>query len=93
MNDRWKYLLTLSAPTFAREAVPPYGFTTSLLSRLREQERETELAERIGLRALFASLVALVVAGVLAVSASYRNQSDLEPGVRSIVQVENVPLS
>ena len=93
MNDRWKNLLALSAPTFANEAVPPFGFTTSLLARLREQDRDMEQAERIGVRALFASLGALVLAAILAFSASRVNHNDIEPGLRSIVQVENVPLS
>ena len=93
MNETWKTLLTLSAPTFTDNVEPPYGFTTSLLAHLREENRDVELAERVGFRALLASMGVLVIALVLAVSVGYLNQSDLEPGLRSIVQVENVPIS
>jgi hypothetical protein len=100
MNDmneqqdlRWKNLLALSAPACAGELAPPYGMVTSTLARLRAETRQTELAERIGLRAFFASLAVLACTIALTLEVSSRQSSDLEPGLKNIVQVENVQLS
>jgi hypothetical protein len=90
---RWKNLAALSAPACAGDVVPPYGMVTSTLARLRAETRQTEMAERIGLRALFASLAILVCTAAVTVGISSRESSDLEPGLKNIVQVENVPLS
>jgi hypothetical protein len=97
MNDNfdkhWQQLVALSAPTFRGDTAPPYGFTTSMLARLRDESREIELVERIGLRAVFASLAMLLLALGVTFGASYLNRGDLEPGLKSIVQVENVAVS
>jgi len=93
-NQTWQKLLALSAPTFAGEAVPPYGFVTSTLAGLRVQQTQVENFERIGWRALLASLAALAVAGTLAVTMPMRdNSGDFDPGVRSLVQMENISVS
>jgi hypothetical protein len=89
----WQQLMTLSAPTFLGDATPPYGFTTATLARLRSESRQNEMIERIGLRAVFASLGMLVVAVGVLMGATYFSQSDLEPGLKSIVQVENLAVS
>jgi hypothetical protein len=92
-DDKWQKLLACSMPTFAGEAMPPYGFMTATLGRLREQGTQ-EQAERIGWRALLASLAALVVAGAITFTVNTNNHSsEFEPGVRSMVQMENIPLS
>jgi len=53
-----------------------------------------EVAERIGMRALFASLFVLVLAAGITLRMDYLDRGDdLEPGLRGIVQVENVPVS
>jgi hypothetical protein len=92
-DTHWKNLLAMSSPAFAGEAHPPYGFTTRTLARLREETRQLETAERIGLRAVFASLFLLLLTVVGTLGVDQLNRGDLEPGLRSIVQVENVPLS
>jgi hypothetical protein len=92
-DTRWKNLLATGAPAFAGDAEPPYGFITRTLARLREENRQRDLMERIGLRALFASLAVLAAAAILNVLVDHSVRGDLEPGLRGIVQVENVPLS
>jgi len=93
-DEKWQDLLLLSTPTFAGEATPPYGFITSTLTRLRAEKREREELERIGWRALLASLAALMVAATVTLSVNFMDhRSDLEPGVRSLVQMENIQVS
>jgi hypothetical protein len=93
-DEKWLKLLARSTPTFAVEAEPPYGFVTATLARLGSERRQQEEAERIGWRALLASLAALAVAAVVTVTVDTNNHStDFEPGVRSMVQMENIPLS
>lgn len=89
----WQRLLALSAPTFAAETTPPYGFTTRFLAQLRAETRQRELFERIGVRAIFASIGMLVLTLGFSVGVKYLGRTDLEPGLRGIVQVENVPVS
>lgn len=90
---RWQNLVALSAPTFAGDASPPYGFTTRFLAQLHAETRQRELVERIGARALFASLAMLVATLALSLGVDRFNRGDLEPGLRSIVQVEDIPVS
>jgi hypothetical protein len=90
----WKNLLTQSASTFEPELTPPYGFVTSTLASLRAEQRQERECERIGLRALWASLAALGVAAAVTVTVNlHQDNSDFDPGVRSLVQVENLPYS
>ncbi len=90
----WINLLAQSAPTFAAEPVPPYGFVTNTLAAMRAEGRQQREFERIGLRALWASLAALGVAAAITVTVNLHQESnDFDPGVRSLVQVENLPYS
>jgi len=90
----WTTLLAQSAPTFAAEAEPPFGFLTSTLAALRAEIRQRRECERIGWRALLASLAALGVAAALAFTLSLRDQTpDFDPGVRGLVQMDNLPYS
>jgi hypothetical protein len=90
----WKNILAQSASTFAGETDPPYGLVTSTLAALRAEGRQQREFERIGWRALLASLAALSVAAVLTLTVGRHNESsDFDPGVRSLVQVENLPYS
>ncbi len=90
----WQSLLLRSTPAFTGEAVPPYGFITGALAQLRAEKRQQEELERIGWRALLASLAALAIAATVTVSVSYRDTTaDFEPGVRSLVQMENIQIS
>ena len=93
MKTRWENLLIMSAAAFEPPAEPPFGLATAVLARLREEELSLALAERIGLRAIFASMGALVLVFIFAITAHHGQQNDFEPGLRSLVQVENVPLS
>lgn len=93
-NETWQKLLALSEPTFAGEATPPYGFVTSTLAGLRTQQTQVETIERIGWRALLASLAALAVATTLAFTLDGQDQSgDFDPGVKNLVQMENISVS
>ena len=90
----WKNLLAQSAPTFEAELTPPYGFVTNVLGALRAESRQQREFERVGLRALWAALAALGIAAVVTVTVNIRqDNNDLDPGVRGLVQVENLPYS
>lgn len=94
-NDgKWQSLLERSTPTFAGTAEPPYGFVTGTLARLRAETRQQEEMERIGWRALLASLAALVIAATVTLSMNFADRGgDFDPGVRSLIQMEHIPLS
>jgi hypothetical protein len=93
-DEKWQRLLAASAPTFAGEATPPYGFITSTLGRLRGERGQVEEIERIGWRALLASLVATVAVAAIAFGLTLENKStDFDPGDRSLIQVENISVS
>ncbi len=92
-DARWQALLARSSSTFAEESTPPYGFVTSTLARLREEKGERELLERIGLRALFAAFAILVAAGGFTIGVQLQDRYDLEPGLNSVFQADDVPLA
>jgi hypothetical protein len=95
-DQTWLNLAALGAPAYsAAGSQPPYGFTTRVLARVRAEQREQKLAERIGLRAIFAAFAVLVVTGVYALGLDHRaaDRSDLEPGLRGFLQAADVPLS
>jgi len=92
-DKKWQALLAMSAPTFTGDDTPAFGFVTSTLARLKAEKGERDMFERIGLRALFASLVVLV--GVVGFSAGLQLQErlDLEPSVNSLAQAEDIPIA
>jgi len=93
-DEKWQKLLARSTPTFAGQAEPPYGLVTATLARLRTEQGQQEEAERIGWRALLASFAALMVAAAVTLTVSFSSHTtDFEPGVRTFVQMENIPLS
>jgi hypothetical protein len=93
-DSHWQNLVALSAPAFAgADDAPPYGFTTRVLARLKTENRQRELMERIGMRALFASLVILLLTGAVTLGVSHGDRGDFEPGLRGIIQAANVPIS
>ena len=93
-DEKWQSLLSRSTPTFTGEADPPYGFITGTLARLRTEKQQQEELERIGWRALLASVAALVIAATVTLGVNFRDRGgDLEPGVRSLVQMENIQVS
>jgi hypothetical protein len=94
-DEKWQRLLLQSEPTFIGETEPPYGFITATLGRLRAEERQQAELERIGWRALLASLLALGIAATVTVSviSSDRGSDNFEPGVKSLVQMENIQVS
>jgi hypothetical protein len=92
-DKKWQGLLRRSAPTFVGESAPPYGFVTSTLARLRAEKREREALERIGWRALLASLTALTAVVAITVGLQLQDRNELDPGVRNVIEVAYVPLS
>lgn len=93
-QDKWQQLLAVSAPTFAGEATPPFGFITSTLASLRAERRQAEEFERIGWRAVLASLAAMVVAAAVTFSVNLQsNGNDFDPGDRSLIQIQNISVS
>jgi hypothetical protein len=93
-NDiKWRTLLELAAPTFAEATEPPYGFITSTLARLKAERVEREMVDRIGLRALFAALAMLAVAGGVSFGVQLHDRLDFDPGTRSIIQEDHVSIS
>jgi hypothetical protein len=90
----WKNLLAQSAPTFSPEPAAPYGFVTNTLAALRAEKRQQRDFERIGLRAIWAALATLGVTAVVTLSITlHQDKSDFDPGVRGLVQVDNLPYS
>ena len=72
----------------------PYGFVTSTLSRVKAERGQVAEIERIGWRALLASLAALAIAATLTVSLNLQdNKTDFEPGVRGLVQMDDISIS
>ena len=94
-DNLWTNLVAMSAPAYpAAGEAPPYGFTTRMLAQLRTEERQQKLAERIGLRAIFAAFAILVATGMFTLGLNHsRHSSDLEPGLRGFLQTANTPLS
>jgi len=95
MNEdtAWKALLAGSSSTFTGDATPPYGFVTSLTTRLRAEKGQQEELERIGWRALLASFGVLAVAVAITVGLNLAESNEFDPGVRGVVQVENIQVS
>lgn len=91
-DQTWRILLEQSAPTFAGPAEPPYGLATRVLAAARDRQRRQEVVERIGLRAIFASLALVAITGVLTLSLHPAGDGD-DPAVRSMALVENVQVS
>jgi hypothetical protein len=93
-DNKWQYLLAASAPTFAGESSPPFGFITGTMANLRAERRQVEEIERIGWRAVLASLGAMVVAAAVTFSLNLNNVgNDFEPGDRGLVQIQNISVS
>ena len=93
-DEKWLNLQRASGPTFAPEPPPPYGFLTGMMARLRAEERQQRDVERIGWRALLASLAALVIAAAVTFSLDRGDSSsDFDPGVKSLVQIDEMPFS
>jgi hypothetical protein len=87
----WENLLAQSASSFDGETTPPYGLTTRILAAAREQRQQEALWERVGRRAIFASLAAVV--GIALITFVRHDSDDLDPAVRSVALVENVQVS
>ncbi|MCE0497700.1 MAG: hypothetical protein LV481_07125 [Methylacidiphilales bacterium] len=94
-DNKWQALLALSAPTFAGEISPPYGFMTSMLAQLRQERQDEQQLVRLCWRAIFASLAALVVAAGVTVSVHghFNRGNDFDPGMRGLIQMENIQAS
>ena len=87
----WESLLAKSALTYTGEATPPYGLTTRILALVRDQKQQEAVWERVGRRAIFASLAAVV--GIALLTFVRHDSDDLDPAVKSVALVENVQVS
>jgi hypothetical protein len=94
-DDKWQYLLALSAPTFHGEIAPPYGFMTAMLAQLRLERQQEQQLGRLCRRAILASLAVLVVSACVTfgIHRQLNRGDDLEPGMRGLIEVENVQAS
>lgn len=92
-DEKWQSLLSLSQPTFSVEPTLPYGLMTRTLAQLAAEKRQEAMVERIGFRALFASLVVLAVTAGLAYHAQRAVHIDLDSGVPGLLRMEKLPLS
>ncbi len=92
-DQAWQKLLQAGAPTFAGAAEVPYGFATNTLARLRATNRQQRELERLGWRALLASLCTLFVVASLTVGMQLEHRTDLDPGISNIIEIGNVPIS
>jgi anti-sigma-K factor RskA len=93
LDEKWQRLLARSNSTFNGEDTPPFGFITGTLAKIRAENRQQADVERIGWRALLASLAALAVAAAVTVTVNFSQSNDFEPGTKSIVQLENIQVS
>jgi len=92
-DEKWQALLARSTPTFAGDTAPPYGFVTSTLARLKAEKGERDMLERIGLRALFASLAILVAVVGVSIGMQIQDRMDFDPAVKSLLQADDIPIS
>ena len=89
----WCKLLAQSRPAFSGETEPPYGFVTATTARLVAERRQREIVEKIGFRAVMASLAALGLATALTLMLELRDTSGGDPEIQNLANVENMPLS
>jgi hypothetical protein len=92
-DNLWQNLLAQSAPTFAGETEPPYGFITGALAQLRAEQGQQKEIERIGWRALWASVAALTVVATFTLGVQLQDRNDLEPGINSVIVLDHIQLS
>ena len=92
-DNLWASLLAQSAPTFTGDAEPPYGLATRVMAGVREEKRQQDALERIGLRAIFASLAVVACTAVLTIGFQMGDSEDLDPGVKSLALVEKLQVS
>ncbi len=90
-DDIWKSLLTQSAPSFAGDLTPPLGLAARILAGAREERVKEAAWERIGLRAILASLAAVVVMTVVTVANVHRD--DVDVPVRGFAALEEMQVS
>jgi hypothetical protein len=91
-DQKWQALLARSSATFAGDTSLPFGFMTSTLARLRAQ-KERDVLEKIGLRALFTSFAVLIAVVGLSVGVQLQSRTDFDPAVKSLLQADDVPIS
>jgi hypothetical protein len=92
-DQAWQALLARSSSTFTGESTPPYGFITATTARLRAEQGQVAEMERIGWRALLASFGVLALAAAITFGVNTTDRNDFDPGVRTLVQVDNIQVS
>jgi len=92
-DAKWQALLARSSSTFVGESELPFGFLTSTLARIKAQNREREIFERIGIRSLFAAVAILAIVAGVSIGVQLRNPTDFDPALKSLLQANDVPIS
>jgi len=92
-DQKWQALLARSTPTFAGNTTLPFGFLTQTLARIKTENREREIFERIGLRSLFVAISVLIAVVGVSISVQLQSRSDFDPAVKSLLQADDVPIS
>ncbi len=93
-DQTWRELLAQSRPAFAGETEMPYGLVTRVLAGTRDQRRQRDALDRIGWRAILASLAMVAVtAGLTAGLQAMNDREEPEPGIQNLAMVENVQVS
>jgi hypothetical protein len=93
-DKHWQSLASLSLPAYTGDGKAPYGLVTRTLARLRDEKRQQEVLERIGLRAILAALAALAITTCVTLTLQWSlNTGDLDPGTNSLMQVATVQIS
>jgi len=89
----WESLLTQSTPAFAADIEPPFGLATRVLAGVRDQQRQEAAWERTGLRAVFASLAAVLGLALFTFVVERHRSNEIDPGIPGLAVVENLPVS
>jgi hypothetical protein len=90
-DTTWEHLLARSAPTFVGETTPPFGLATRVLAAARDQRQQEAVWDRVGRRAIFTSLAAVV--GIALLTFVRHDSDDLDPAVKSVALVEDIQVS
>jgi uncharacterized membrane protein len=90
-DNVWKSLLAQSAPTFAGAMTPPLGLAARVLAQTRDARVQEAAWERVGLRAILASLAAVGVLAAVTLSSWHRD--DVDVPVRGLAAIEDMQVS
>jgi anti-sigma-K factor RskA len=92
-DNIWQSLLVQSAPTFAGDLQPPFGFVAATLAALRAQARQQAELERVGWRALAGALMTLTAVITLTIGLQMHDRNDPDPAVQRMVEIDHIAVS